>query len=289
MKLLDPVELSRISNLRLKVNLVVEGVLAGLHSSPYRGHSQEFAQHREYAPGDDPRYLDWKILGRTEKLFLKQFQDETNLRAHILLDSSASMGFKGSSGISKLDFGKLVAASLTYLLLRQEDAVSVSAFAEKLSFYIPPRHQLSHMPLIFEKLETLSPGDETSFVSVLRDFGKHIKKRSLLVIICDLMGDAGEIIKALKYYKFRHHEVMVFHVLNRGELDFAYSGETVFRDLESAAELFCDADEIADSYRKIVSAFVETFKSAFRKSGITYNLCLTDSAVETLLARILKQ
>ncbi len=287
MKYLDSLTLAKLSKLKIHVRHVVEGLLSGLHSSPYKGHSLEFSQHREYSFGDELRHIDWKVFGRSDKFFVKQFQDETNLRAYIILDASGSMGFSSGSNPSKLEYSAKLCAALSYLLLNQEDAVSLGVFDSALRFFIPPHHQLSHLSLLTDKLENIKPGGETDIPAVLRGFGRFIKKRGLVIFVSDLLSDQENILKALKYYRFRHHEVIVLHVLDPREIDLGYTGENIFTHMEGNSSIFADNDEIAAEYRKLFGGFLSGYQSAFRQAGIDYNLITTDLPIETALERCL--
>lgn len=286
-KLLEPQALAKLSNLRLNVRQVVEGLLAGLHSSPHKGQSQEFAQHREYSPGDELRRIDWKVFARSDRFFVKQYQDETNLRAYILLDTSGSMAFSSKGRPSKLAYAAHLAAALAYLLLRQEDAVSVAAYDDSLRFYLPPNHQLSQLSLIFSKLEGLEAGGDTGTGAALGEIGRHLKKRGLIILISDLLSDPEETLKMLRYYRLRHHEVMALQVLDPEELDFGFTGENRFVQLEGKAEVSADADEVRDEYRKLLNAMIEEYKLGFRRSKIDYRLFTTDKPLESALGAFL--
>jgi uncharacterized protein (DUF58 family) len=289
MKFLDPRTLGKLQGLQLRVKYVVEGALAGLHSSSLKGHSLEFAQHREYAYGDELRHIDWKVFGRSDRLFIKQFQDETNLRAHLVLDASGSMSFSSPGRMTKLVYGTQITASLAYLLLHQGDAVGLGVFDEKLRFSLPPYHRLAHLATIFEKLEQVQAGGETGMESVLKYLGQHIKRRSLIVLVSDLLGDQAAIIKALKYFRFRHHEVIVLQVLDPDEIAFPYGGENTFLHLENNDRLYADCDEVADEYRTIVDAFISGYRHGFRQAGIDYHLLTTDMPLETALGKYLEK
>ena len=287
MKFLDSLTLAKLSSLKIRVRHVVEGLLSGLHSSPYKGHSLEFAQHREYSSGDELRHIDWKVFGRSDRFFVKQFQDETNLRAYIILDASGSMGFKSANNPSKLEYASSLCAALSYLLLNQEDAVSLGVFDAALRSFIPAHHQLSHLSLLLEKLEKLSPGGKTDIPGVLKGFGRFMKKRGLLIFVSDLLSDVEGVSNALKYFRYRHHEVMVLQVLDPEEINFGYSGENVFTHMEDGSSVFADAGEMGDEYRRLFSGFLSGYKTAFRQAGIDYNLVTTDMPVEKALERCL--
>jgi len=287
MKFLDPLTLAKLSTLKIHVRQVVEGLLSGLHTSPYKGHSLEFAQHREYSFGDELRHIDWKVFGRSDKFFVKQFQDETNLRAYVILDASGSMGFSSGKNAPKLEYASRLCAALSYLLLNQEDAVSLSAFDTSMKFFIPPHHQLSHLTLLLDKLETLTPGGETDISGVLGDFGRFIRKRGLMIFVSDLLSDQEKVLSALKYFRYRHNEVIAIQVLDPQEISFGYSGENTFLNLEGGNSIFADTDSMGDEYRKLFGSFLAGYKLAFRRAGIQYNLVTTDMQLETALERCL--
>ncbi|MBN1622575.1 MAG: DUF58 domain-containing protein [Endomicrobiales bacterium] len=287
MKFIDPVVLAKLANIRLKAKYVVEGMLSGLHSSPYRGHSLEFAQHREYSYGDELRHIDWKVFGRSDKFFVKQFQDETNLRANVLLDASGSMNFASRGNITKLEYATYLSAAISYLLLRQEDAVALGVFDSELRFYIPPRNQLSHLSLLFDKLDSLVSGGETKIGDVLKNFSQHLKRRGLIIFISDLMSEPGEVLRALKYLRFRHHEIIVFQILDPQEVRFDYIGESNFIHLENKEELFVDSDTIRSEYKRLFNQFIDEYKIGFNKVGIDYNMITTNTPLELALGRCL--
>ena len=289
MKFLNPLTLAKLSNLKVHVRQVVEGSLSGLHSSPYKGHSLEFAQHREYSSGDELRHIDWKVFGRSDKFFVKQFQDETNLRAYIILDASGSMGFSSGKNPSKLQYAGTLCSALSYLLLNQGDAVSLGVFDTSLRFFIPPHHQLSHLTLLLDKLEGIAPGGETDIVGVLKGFGRFMKKRGLLIFVSDLLSDQENILKALKYFRFRHHEVIVIQVLDPEEIKFGYSGENIFVNMENKNSVFADNEEIGAEYRKLFKEFLSGYKTAFHGAGIDYSLVTTDTPPEQALERCLSK
>ena len=268
-KLIDPRVLARLSNMRLRARTVVEGFIAGLHQSPFRGSSLDFAHHREYVPGDEPRNLDWKIFARTDRYFVKQFQEETNLKAYIFLDSSASMGY-ASQGISKLQYAIYLASALAYLIIRQKDSVGLALFDERLKDYIPPRSCLSHLSVIFRILENTSASKSTRIKDVLTDFGKHIKRRGLIIVISDFMDDEYNVLESLRYYRYRKHEVIVFHVLDPAELEFPFNDMVNFHDSETGEQMLTYPDIIRDSYKEQMSRFIEHYKLKARESDIDY-------------------
>ncbi len=228
MKLLDPVALSKIASLQLRARHVVDGLLSGSHLSRLRGHSLEFAQHREYVRGDELKHIDWKMNGRSDRLFIKQYQDETNLRCCILLDASGSMGYASKGNISKLEYGAMAAASLCYLLFQQGDAAGLGIFDDNLHTFLPPMHQQSYLPLLNAALENVKPGGDTGIHTALADVARRLKKRSMVILVSDLLGDTGQIMPALRHLSARRYDVMVLQVLDPREIDFDFSGEAPF-------------------------------------------------------------
>ncbi|MFH1368795.1 MAG: DUF58 domain-containing protein [Elusimicrobiota bacterium] len=280
MPILDSLDLNKLSKLRLNVRHVVEGLLSGLHSSPYKGQSLEFAQHREYSPGDEIRHVDWKVFGRSDRFFIKQYQDETNLRAYILLDSSGSMKYSSKGQPSKLNYAAHIAGAIAYLLLKQEDAVSLGAFDDSLRFYLPPNHQTSHLQEIFRKLEGVEAGGETGIGKVLKGFGRHIRRRGLIILVSDLLAEPRKVIETLKYFRCRHHEILVIQVLDPEEVKFRFSGENTFVQLEGNAEISADSDTVRDEYRQLMKNFIDEYKHSFRRSRIEYAMATTDMPLE---------
>jgi uncharacterized protein (DUF58 family) len=287
MRFLDQNDINRIAHLQVRVRYVVEGALAGLHASSQKGHSLEFAQHREYAPGDELRRIDWKVFGRADRFFVKQYQDETNLRAYIALDASGSMGFAAGGRMTKLAYGTTLAAALAYLLLRQGDAAGLGVFDESFRFSVPAAHQLAHLERLFGKLEDLAAGGETDLAAVLADLGRHIRRRSLVVVISDLMGDAAGVARALRYIRSRHHEVIVLQVLDPDEIRFPYEGERSFVHLENGERVPADAGAIAREYRRAFDRFLAGYTSAFRQAGIAYHRVTTEVPLDAALGRCL--
>ena len=285
---IDPLVVAKLSTMLLRARFVVEGFIAGLHQSPYKGFSLEFAQHREYSPGDETRHVDWKVYGRKDKYFVKQYQEETNLKGYVLLDRSASMGYK-SEGISKLQYGSFLGASLAYLMLRQQDSVGLATFDERIKKYIPPRQSMAHLSLILEELENLVPSSRTGINQSLRELGQYTKRRGLIILISDLLDEQEEVIKALKYFRFKKHEVIVFHLLDQAELEFPFSSVLWLEDMEDGKRVLTHPEIIREKYKRLVKEFTETYKLNCLRSDIDYCLINTrtplDLALGTYLAR----
>ena len=233
-KYLRPEIVASINNISLRARLVVEGYLTGLHKSPYHGFSVEFAEHRAYGPGDELKHLDWKLYGKTDRYYIKQYEEETNLRSYILLDVSKSMTY-ASHKISKLDYGSYLASALTYLMLNQRDAVSLTLFDEKTRGYVPPHSTQSHLNLILDKLDNLEPGNDTKIAPTLHELAEKIKKRGLVILISDLLDEPDEVLAGLKHFRHKKHEVVVFHLIDPKEKDLDFSIRTRFYDIETGA------------------------------------------------------
>ena len=229
----DPQGLARVGHMELVARQVVEGFLTGRHRSPYHGFSVEYLDHRAYTPGDDLRSLDWKILARTGKYYSKLFQDETNLRAHILLDCSRSMAFR-SGKLSKLTYGSYLAAALTYLLLRQNDAVGLVMFDRQIRRQLPPRARPTQFRRVLDLLEHAATGGDTDVGTILHQVAERTRQRGLIILISDLIDDEAAIASGLQHFRHRHHEVIVFHVLDDAELTFPYDRLTQFKDMEGS-------------------------------------------------------
>ncbi|MQY53508.1 MAG: DUF58 domain-containing protein [Firmicutes bacterium] len=272
----------------LKARFVVEGFIAGLHQSPYRGFSLEFAQHREYSPGDETRHIDWKVYGRKDKYFVKQYQEETNLKGYILLDRSASMGYK-SKEITKLQYGSYLAASLAFLMLKQQDSVGLVTFDERIKKYIPPRQSKGHLSLILEELEKLVPSSQTGINRSLQELGQYTKRRGLIILISDLLDEQEKVLNALKYFRFKKHEVIVFHLLDPAEMELPFTNVLWLEDMENGKRVLTHPQIIREKYKSVVKEFVETYKLSCLRSDIDYCLMDTktplDFALGTYLAR----
>src|SRR3954467_7033952 len=214
-KYLDADALSRLKNLSLAARQVVEGYFAGMHKSPHKGFSIEFAEHREYTPGIDPRHIDWRVLGRRDKLYVKQYEEETSLRCYLLVDKSASMGYKSDgAALTKLEYGSYLAASLAYLMAFQHDAVGLITYDAGVRDRVPPRQGPAHLRVLMEKLEATDPGGETSLSDTLHQLAETIKRRALVVVISDLFDDPAALVGALKHFRHKKHEVVVLHTLD---------------------------------------------------------------------------
>ena len=287
-RLLDPHFISKLTRLDLTARLVVEGFLTGLHRSPYHGFSVEFAEHRQYMPGDPLRHLDWRVLAKSDRKFIKQYEEETNLRAMLLVDTSASMGY-GSHGITKLDYARQLAASLAYLMLRQNDAVGMFAFATGRAELIPPRSTLGHARPLLLLLERLTPGGATDFASSLHSLAERMTRRGLVILISDLLDDPERIAQAIHHFRHRKHEVLVFHVLDPQEVAFDFEREAVYVDLETGERVTTRPQELRPDYRARVSAWRDQLRQFCIEKRAEYVPLTTDQPYDRALLEYLSK
>jgi uncharacterized protein (DUF58 family) len=278
-RFLDPAVIARLGTLDLKARTIVEGFLSGLHRSPFKGFSVEFAEYRQYFPGDDLTTLDWKVYAKTDRHFVKKYEEETNLDCHILLDVSASMGY-ASREITKLQYGSYLAAALAYLMNRQRDAVGVIAFDDRIEQMLPARARPGHLTSVLVTLERLTLGTRTDVAKPLRDLAEAIHKRGLVVLISDLLDDPGRVIEGLKHFRYRGTEVIVFHVLDPAEIAFPFKTAARFRDMETNDEVLAIPDVVRDQYVRAVTDLIERYKRELRGAGIDYVLLETSVPLE---------
>jgi uncharacterized protein (DUF58 family) len=267
---LTPELIARIKRLDLKARLVVEGFLTGLHKSPYHGFSVEFAEYRPYMPGDELKRIDWKALARSDRYYVKEFEEETNLKAYILLDTSASMGYHQPGTPGKLEYGSCLAAALAFLLLSQHDAAGLGTFDSRIRAYLPPRSRRSHWNLIVETLEKLQPGGATRFERIFAELAGRIRRRGLIILISDLWDDWHSVVTSLKHFRHLKHEVLVFHVLSPVEIEFPFGRDAAFRDLESGEIIRMAPGSAAQSYRRRVRDWRATLGRECRRHLIDY-------------------
>ena len=265
---LTPADLQKIANLQVLARLVVEGVCSGLHTSPHKGFSVEFREHRQYVQGDEIRRLDWKVFGKTDRLFIKEYEEETNLRATLLVDVSGSMGYAGA-GISKAKYATQLAACLSYLLLRQADSVGLVTFDKKVRDYIPPRSRPSHLRVLLEALEKTQPGGETELAKVFHQLVPKIHRRGLLIVLSDCFGDVPELMKALAHFRHAHHEIIIFQIWDPDELNFPFQQWTRFDSLESDTDKkLVDPAQLRAVYLENLSRFRQALKDGCHRHRI---------------------
>jgi len=268
---LDPAVVARLAHLDVRARLVVEGFIAGMHRSPFHGFSVEFAEHRPYMPGDPLKNLDWKVWARSDRYLVKQYTEETNLRCHLLLDLSGSMGFRSErASMSKLEYAQSLAAALAYLMLHQQDAVGTLLFADRPLAYVPARAVRSHLDVLLKTLGTLVPQGRTRLGPALHELAERIKRRGLIILCSDLMDLPAEVLSGLQHFRHRHHEVIVFHILDPDETDFPYTDTATFVDMESGERLTTEPWEIARRYRERLAAWSEQYQRNCRERRIDY-------------------
>ncbi len=284
--LLDPEAIQRAEYLGLQAASIVEGYMAGAHKSPFRGFAIEFAQHREYVPGDDTRHLDWKVLGRSDRYYIKQYEQETNYVAHLLLDGSESMAY-GSKSITKLDYGRTMAACLAYLILLQRDASAVGVFDTKVREYQPRTDNLAKIHQICASLAKTPPAGKTAIGAVLDDLARQVKRRGIVIVISDFFDDEESILQGIQHLRFSKHEVIVFHVLDPYELDFPFHGTVEFQGLEGGGKVVTRPAEIRRSYLAEFGAFRERIRLGCERNGCPYMQVSTDQSWADVLTAYL--
>lgn len=282
---LEPQALARVKNLSLVARGVVEGSISGLHSSPYKGFSVEFAEHREYTAGDDPRHLDYKMMARTDRLYIKQYEEETNMRVQVLLDTSGSMAYAHDGKFSKYDYGAYLTAILSYLMTRQQDSVGLITFDTKIRLDMPARSSPRHFNEMMRQLENIKPGEETSVAETLHKLANRFKKRCLIVLISDLYGEPDDVLRALHHFRHRKHEVILFHVFDRAEIDFPFKDLIAFYDMETNERIQVNPAYVRDAYKEQIQQFIGTYRRACREAGIDYVLTDTSTPYDFMLSR----
>ena len=287
-QLLDPQMLARLQALPLRARRTVEGYTAGVHRSPFHGFSIEFAEHRDYSPGDDLRYLDWKVFGRTDKYYLKQFEEETNLVCHLLLDTSESMLYRSEAApMSKLDYARRAAAALAYLVLHQQDSVGLVAFDSEIRSMVRASSNPSHLKEILHVMEGASAERKTSIGPIFHDLAERIKRRGIILVLSDLFDDVDSLVKGLKHLRHRRHEVVLMHVLDPAEIDFPFERITLFRGLESLPEVLVEPRAIRSAYLAEFGRYLRDLQTACRAHAIDYVPLRTDRSLEVTLASYL--
>lgn len=286
---LEPSFIARLDNLELKARAIVEGFMVGLHKSPYHGFSVEFSEHRPYQQGDPIRDIDWKIFGKRDKYFIKKFEEETNLACRIIIDSSNSMSYRGKGIVSKLEYSKTLAAALLYLMVKQQDAVGLCNYSDKPLQSTEPKSSPTHLRYLIKLLAEIKPGGKTGTAESLKFFAEKIRKRGLVILISDFFDDPEKIIPAIKQFKFRKNEIIVFQILDPLEADFAFEEETVFIDSETGKKIGTHPLQLKRAYQESVKDFLSKIKSECNNSGIDYNLILTNTTYDRAILNYFKK
>ena len=286
MNYFDPKVLAKLKNLYLRAKFVVDGLMIGIHPSRSKGFSSEFEEHREYTQGDDIRHIDWKAYGKSDRFFIKEYREATNLRGHILLDCSSSMSY-ASDGWSKFDYGATLAASLAYLMLKQQDAVGLMTFAQKIERVVPPLAAPGHLFAILKELEGAAPRGETAAGAILQELAGSIKRRGFIILISDLLDRAEEVLRGLKQLRSKGSDVIVFQLLDRDELEFPFEDSTLFEDLEEDLKILTDPPTIRPAYKKAVQDLIAGYRQSCTSYRIDYSLFETTTGLDRALVRYL--
>ena len=283
---LDPKVLARIARLDLKARLIVEGFIAGLHKSPFHGFSVEFAQHREYVPGDDTRHIDWRVYAKSDRYYIKQYEEETNLRAYVLLDVSESMSY-ASAETSKLEYSRYIAASLVHLLLEQQDSIGLVLFDEGVRRLIRDSSHPSHKKLLLHELESCQPENRTRTGKVFHELADRLHRRGMVVIISDLFTDPTELMTGLRHFRHKGHEVIIFHVMDPFERDFPFDDLTLFKGMEQYPQVFANPRSLRKDYLKELDEFTTAVRRGCRQSRIDFVPLTTNDPLDIALSSYL--
>lgn len=295
LKYLQPDVVSKLSNMELRARMVVEGFITGLHKSPYHGFSVEFAEHRQYMPGDEIRRIDWRVYGKTDRFYVKQFEEETNLKSYIVIDTSASMKFaseidkRGAKRISKIEYASFIAASLSYLMIQQRDAVGLMLYDASIHATIPPHATKQHLRRVLVELEKVRPSQLTNSAAALHQLAERITRRGLVIVLSDLFDDPSKVIAALKHFRHNSHEVLVMHILDPLERTFAFGSDAVFKDVETGEMLTTQPYHIQKAYQEAMRDFIERYKRECRENMIDYVLLDTSTSFDVALLNYLNK
>lgn len=284
---LDHNLISRLGRLEFSARQPMLGSVTGLHRSATRGSSVEFAEYRKYVPGDDPKFIDWRVFGRTDRFYMKEFEADTNLRCYLVVDTSASMKYSSTKEATRFDVARKLAGTMAHLLSHQGDAVGLCLFADKALQDLKPKHTTTHLRTIFDSLGQAKPQGESNIVDTLHEFAERIKKRSLVIIISDFLAEPAPLLECFKHLKFHKHDVAAFHLLDRQEFAFDFKRPVRFVDLETGGDLITDPSILRDAYREAVATYLETLQHGCRGFDVDYHLAYLDGDMEELLTNFL--
>jgi len=288
-QMLDPLLISRLGNLELIARLVVEGFITGLHRSPYHGFSVEFTDHRPYMPGDELKNIDWKLYAKTDRYYIKQFEEETNLKAYLLIDVSRSMTYGESGSLSKDRYAILLAASLSYLLLRQRDGVGLGLYSDTLRKFIPPRARMGQLKALLAALGQVRCEGLTKPLPIFRELSERVHRRGLIIVLSDLLTSPEDMLRSLKYFVHHKHEVIVFHILDPSELSLSGRGEVIYQDMETGQSIQTNSWEIKQAYDRRMRQMIDALRRGCRESLIDYQLVSTDTTFDQALFAFLEK
>lgn len=287
-KYLDPAVLARLDGLELKARMIVEGYVSGWHKSPFHGFSVEFAEHRDYVPGDDLRYVDWKVFGKSDRYYLKQFDEETNFACHLLVDTSESMTYRSDAAAwSKLDYAKYLAAAIAYLVIRQQDAVGLATFDDTVGQFLRPASTPMHLSQLCSILDQAPSGGESAIGPILHELAERFKRRGLVIILSDFFDDPEAVQLGLKHFRHRRHDVLLLHVIDPAEQDFPFAEPTLFHGLEHWPDQMTDPRALRSAYQTEFEEFLRALRGAARDLRMDYHMLRTDQPLEMALSRVL--
>ncbi len=285
---LQPEVVARLKSIDLKARLVVEGFLAGLHRSPYKGFSVEFTEHRQYMPGDELKRVDWKVYAKTDRFFVREYEEETNLRAYLVLDASGSMSYT-TGKVTKLTYATLLAASLSYLLLHQKDSAGLVTFSDRIEQYVPPRSSPAHLNVLLKQLATLKPGGDTNVAGTLHQLAERVRRRGLVIVMSDLWDESAAVLSALRHFRYRKHEVLVFHIMDPNERAFGFRNPVVLKDIETGQEMTIDPRLIRNEYQQSFDSHFGRFERGCQEALIDYHRITTDTPFDRALFSYLER
>ena len=275
--------------MELRARLVVEGFITGLHKSPYHGFSVEFTEHRQYMPGDEIKHIDWKAYGKTDRFYIKQFEEETNLKSYLIVDASRSMDYASKGNLKKFEYASYIAAALSFLMIEQRDAVGLTLFDEGIRVSLPPRATRSYLKEILKELESAQPANKTGTSASLNLIAEQIKRRGLVIVVSDLFDKPESVMTALKHFRHKGHEVVVMQILDPLERSFAFDGDAIFKDLETQEELMTQPWHIQKAYQQSMQEFLDFYKRQCRDNNIDYVLLDTSTPFDKALFEYLNK
>ncbi|HEU4767333.1 MAG TPA: DUF58 domain-containing protein [Pyrinomonadaceae bacterium] len=289
-RFLDPELLARVGSLELLARAVVEGFMSGLHRSPYTGFSTEFTEYRQYNPGDDLRYLDWRLLGRTDRYFIKKYRADTNTQCHILIDTSASMNYAHTTAVTKLQYAQFLAASLSYLLNKQQDAVGLVGFGDKIHTHVPARNRTGHMRTIFGTLSMIEAGGETKLAESLHQLAELLTRRGIVVLISDFYDQPEHLSEAFQHLRFKGHDLVAFHVLDQNEIDFQFTDRVLLlEDAETQEQMPVLPDVVMTGYRERMQRHINEMRECAAANHVDYEMLLTTQPLDFALFAFLSR
>jgi uncharacterized protein (DUF58 family) len=289
LKYLKPEVVAQLANMELRARLVVEGFITGLHKSPYHGFSVEFTEHRQYMPGDEIKHIDWKAYGKTDRFYIKQFEEETNLKSYIIVDASRSMDYASRGNIKKFDYASYLAAALSFLMIEQRDAVGLTLYDEAVRVALQPRATRSYLKELLKELELAVPANKTGTAASMHLVAEQIKRRGLVIILSDLFDKPESVMTALKHFRHKRHEVVVMQILDPLERSFAFGGEAVFKDMETQEELMTQPWHIQKVYQQSMQEFLDFYRRQCRDNNIDYVLLDTGTPFDKALFEYLNK